>query len=77
LHEIRFQSSWEDSATPFTNLLCIIDEMSEEVAIEEAMFLSKLVNNVKVIHRRDKLRASRILEKKLSTIERFHFSGIV
>jgi len=35
-----------------------------EVAIEEAMFLTKLVKNVKVIHRRDKLRAARILEQK-------------
>jgi thioredoxin reductase (NADPH) len=35
-----------------------------EVAIEEAIFLSKLVNSVKVIHRRDKLRAASIMKQK-------------
>src|SRR5439155_3136820 len=35
-----------------------------EVAVEEAMFLTKLVKSVKVIHRRDKLRAARTLEQK-------------
>jgi len=35
-----------------------------EVAIEEALFLSKLTNSVKVIHRRDELRAARILQQR-------------
>jgi thioredoxin reductase (NADPH) len=35
-----------------------------EVAIEEAIFLAKLVKSVKVIHRRDKLRAASIMQHK-------------
>ena len=35
-----------------------------EVAIEEAIFLAKLVKSVKVIHRRDKLRAASIMQQK-------------
>jgi thioredoxin reductase (NADPH) len=35
-----------------------------EVAIEEALFLTKLVKSVKVIHRRDKLKVAKILEQK-------------
>ncbi|PWU79639.1 MAG: thioredoxin-disulfide reductase [Candidatus Nitrosopolaris wilkensis] len=35
-----------------------------EVAIEEALFLSKLTNSVKVIHRRDELRAARIMQQR-------------
>jgi thioredoxin reductase (NADPH) len=35
-----------------------------EVALEEALFLSKLTNSVKVIHRRDELRAARIIQQR-------------
>ena len=35
-----------------------------EVAVEEALFLSKLTNSVKVIHRRDELRAARIIQQR-------------
>lgn len=44
-----------------------------EVAIEEAMFLTKLVKSVKVIHRRDKLRAARILEQKVLNNRKISF----
>lgn len=33
-------------------------------ALEEAMFLTKFARNVKLVHRRDKLRASRILQER-------------
>ncbi len=33
-------------------------------AMEEALFLSRLVNRVRVIHRRDKLRASKIMQER-------------
>jgi thioredoxin reductase (NADPH) len=35
-----------------------------EVAVEEALFLSKLTNSVKVIHRRDELRAAIIIQQR-------------
>ena len=35
-----------------------------EVAIEEALFLSKLTNSVKLVHRRDELRAARTLQQR-------------
>lgn len=35
-----------------------------DTAIEEALFLSKVVKEVKIIHRRDKLRACRFLQEK-------------
>jgi thioredoxin reductase (NADPH) len=35
-----------------------------DTAMEEALFLSNVVSEVKVIHRRDKLRASKVLQKK-------------
>lgn len=35
-----------------------------EVAIEEALFLAKFTNTVKVIHRRDELRAARIMQQR-------------
>jgi len=34
-------------------------------AVEEAMFLTKFANKVKLIHRRDQLRAEKLLQKKL------------
>ncbi|MEM3083680.1 MAG: thioredoxin-disulfide reductase [Nitrososphaerales archaeon] len=33
-------------------------------AVEEAMFLTKFANSVQIVHRRDKLRASRILQER-------------
>jgi thioredoxin reductase (NADPH) len=44
-----------------------------EVAVEEALFLTKLVKSVKLIHRRDKLRAARILEQKVLNNRRISF----
>jgi len=35
-----------------------------DTAMEEALFLSNVVSEVKVIHRRDKLRASKVLQEK-------------
>jgi thioredoxin reductase (NADPH) len=35
-----------------------------EVAIEEALFLSKFTNSIKVIHRRSELRATRIMQQR-------------
>ncbi len=35
-----------------------------EVALEEALFLAKLVKSVKLIHRRDELRAMRIMQQR-------------
>ena len=34
-------------------------------AVEEAMFLTKFASKVKLIHRRDSLRAEKMLQKKL------------
>jgi thioredoxin reductase (NADPH) len=45
-----------------------------EVAVEEALFLTKLVKSVKLIHRRDKLRAARILEQKVLNNRRISFA---
>jgi thioredoxin reductase (NADPH) len=44
-----------------------------EVAVEEALFLSKLVKSVKLIHRRDKLKAARVLEQKALKNKRISF----
>jgi thioredoxin reductase (NADPH) len=44
-----------------------------EVAIEEALFLSKLTNSVKVIHRRDELRAARIMQQRASNNKKISF----
>jgi thioredoxin reductase (NADPH) len=35
-----------------------------DTAMEEALFLSKLANSVKVIHRKNKLKASTIMQQK-------------
>lgn len=44
-----------------------------DVAIEEALFLSKLTNSVKVIHRRDELRAARITQQMAFNNKRISF----
>lgn len=44
-----------------------------EAAIEEALFLSKLTNSVKVIHRSDELRAARIMQQRASNNKRISF----
>ena len=44
-----------------------------DVAIEEALFLSKLTNSVKVIHRRDELRAARIMQQKAFNNKKISF----
>ena len=44
-----------------------------EVAVEEALFLSKLVKSVKLIHRRDRLKAARVLEQKALKNKRISF----
>jgi thioredoxin reductase (NADPH) len=44
-----------------------------DVAIEEALFLSKLTNSVKVIHRRDELRAARISQQMAFNNKRISF----
>lgn len=44
-----------------------------DTAMEEALFLSKVVAEVKVIHRRDQLRACKILQKKVSENPKISF----
>jgi thioredoxin reductase (NADPH) len=44
-----------------------------DTAMEEALFLSKIVSDVKVIHRRDKLRACKYLQKKAFANPRISF----
>lgn len=44
-----------------------------DVAIEEALFLSKLTNSVKVIHRRNELRATRIMQQRASNNKKISF----
>src|ERR687897_69322 len=44
-----------------------------DTAIEEALFLSKLVNSVKVIHRKNKLKASTIMQQKALNNDKISF----
>ena len=48
-------------------------------AIEEATFLTKFASNIHLIHRRDKLRASKIMQERAFNNEKikFHFDSIV
>ena len=44
-----------------------------DTAMEEAIYLSTLAKNVTVIHRRDELRASKIMQEKAKNIENINF----
>ena len=46
-------------------------------AVEEAMFLTKFASKVKLIHRRDNLRAEKMLQKKLMDNKKIEIFGIV
>ena len=46
-------------------------------AVEEAMFLTKFASKVKLIHRRDELRAENLLQKKLKENQKLKLFGIV
>ena len=46
-------------------------------AVEEAMFLTKFASKVKLIHRRDNLRAEKMLQKNLWRIKKLKLFGIV
>jgi len=45
-----------------------------DTAMEEAIYLSSLAKNVTVIHRRDELRASKIMQEKAKSIENINFT---
>jgi thioredoxin reductase (NADPH) len=44
-----------------------------DTAIEEALFLTRFVSNVHVIHRRDELRATKLLQERAMADEKIHF----
>lgn len=44
-------------------------------AMEEATFLTKFATKVSIIHRRDKLRASKIMQERAMKNEKYRFSG--
>ena len=45
-------------------------------AVEEAMFLTKFASKVKLIHRRNELRAEKMLQKNLWKIRKLKLFGI-
>ena len=47
-----------------------------DVAVEDAVFLARTSKKVYLIHRRDELRAARILQKKYRSFPMWRFSGI-
>ena len=44
-----------------------------DTAVEEAIFLTKFANKVSLVHRRDQLRASKIMQEKASKNEKLSF----
>jgi len=44
-----------------------------DTAIEEALFLAKFVKSIKIIHRRDRLRATKILQEKVVAEQKINF----
>jgi len=44
-----------------------------DTAVEEAIFLTKFANRVSIVHRRDQLRASKIMQEKASRNEKLSF----
>jgi len=46
-------------------------------ALEEALFLTRYVKSVNIVHRRNELRAGVILENRAKTNPKFHLPGIL
>ncbi|MBD3267474.1 thioredoxin-disulfide reductase [bacterium] len=44
-----------------------------DAAVEESIFLTKFANSVTIVHRRDQLRASKILQERAFSNEKVHF----
>ncbi|MFQ5952012.1 MAG: thioredoxin-disulfide reductase [Candidatus Omnitrophota bacterium] len=45
-----------------------------DTAVEEAMFLTRFVNKVTLVHRRDRMRAARILQERILANEKVEFA---